>query len=150
MTSGDENHEDDVDMVEAILRLMVVGGLLVAVVLAAGCASMGRATTTEIETRVGTDQGKPTNLVIKKAVKTEEETRAGPDPEVMKILVQEAVKAAVPGAEAIAAMIPKPPPTKVFGMDPETIAGAAGALWAGERGVAVYHKRRRLKAEAKA
>lgn len=106
-----------------------------------------------VEKRQGTEGGKVTNLVITRQEQTQSEAKAGVDPQMIASLVQEAVKATVPGAEAIAAMIPKPPPPaplKVFGMDPETLAGAAGALWTAERGVAVYHKRRRLKAETKA
>lgn len=105
-----------------------------------------------VEKRQGTEGGKVTNLVITRQEQTQAEVKAGVDPQMIASLV-EAVKATVPGAEAIAAMIPKPPPPaplKVFGMDPETLAGAAGALWTAERGVAVYHKRRRLKAETKA
>lgn len=106
-----------------------------------------------VEKRQGTEGGKVTNLVITRQEQTQAEVKAGVDPQMIASLVQEAVKATVPGAEAIAAMIPKPPvppPLKVFGMDPETLAGAAGALWTAERGVAVYHKRRRLKPETKA
>lgn len=65
----------------------------------------------------------------------------------------------LPGA--LAALVPPPPkvPTaaelaqavpqdmKIMGMPAETVIGTMLALWAGERGVAAYHKRRRRRLE---
>ena len=132
---------------------VITGGLFALVVMAlCGCAGTREEKTVSVERRQGTEAGKPTSLTITRQEQTQSEVKAGIDPQAIAA-VQEAVKAAVPGADAIAALIPKPPdpkPLKVFGMDPETLAGAAGALWTAERGVAVYHKRRRVREETKA
>lgn len=119
----------------------------------AGCFSSSRQEQTrEVEVRRGTEQGKPTNLVIERREVVTEEAKSGIDPQAVAAMVQEAVKAAVPGAEQIAALIPKPKdpePMKIFGLDPETAMGLAGAAWGGERAIAVALKRRRLKTEKK-
>jgi hypothetical protein len=126
--------------------------LIIAALVLPGCwESQRQEQVVSVEKRQGTEAGKPTNLVITRQEQTQAEVKAGVDPQMIAI-IQEAVKATVPGADAIAAMIPKPaPPTpfKLFGMDPETVMGLAGAAWAGERGVAVAIKRRRTKTEAK-
>jgi hypothetical protein len=135
------------------MKCLLLSVAVLAAAVLAGCFQETRQQQTkEVETRIGTEQGKPTNLVIERASKVEEETKAGMDPAAFRAMVQDVVQAAVPGAEAIAALIPKPKdptPFKLFGMDPETVMGLAGAAWAGERGVAVAIKRRRTKTEAK-
>lgn len=132
------------------MKLLLV---LIITILLVGCFSASRQEQTrEVEVRRGTEQGKPTNLIIERREVVTEESKSGVDPAAVAALVQEAVKAAVPGAEQIAALIPKPKdpePTKIFGMDPEIALGAAAALWGGERTVAVALKRRRLKVERK-
>lgn len=127
--------------------------LLAVIVLAlAGCSATRQEKTVRVEKRQGLEAGKPTNLVITMQEEAQADTKAGMDPAAVTALVHDAVKAAVPGAEAIAALIPKPKdpePLKLFGLDPETAMGLAGAAWGGERVVAAALKRRRLKTERK-
>ena len=139
-------YDDDRDVVNSVFLALFI---FIAGILIAGCAGTREEQKVSVEKRQGTEGGKPTNLVITRQEQTQAEVKAGVDPQMIASLVQEAVKATVPGVDAIAAMIPKPTPPKILGMDMDTAAGAAAALWTAERGVAVVHRRRRSKEEKK-
>lgn len=128
--------------------------LILAALVLPGCwESQRQEQVVRVEKRQGIEAGKPTDLVITSQEQTQAEVKAGYDPQVLAKLVQESVKAVVPGAEVIASMIPKPKdpePFKMFGLDPETVMGLAGAAWGGERVVAATLKRNRLKTQSKA
>lgn len=136
--------------------------LLIAVVLLAGCWSRESADTrtVEVERRVGTEQGKPTDLRIERRIETAETRQgsSGVDPAAIVTLVRSAVADAVPGAEALAGAVARilpPPPSpeqikaaaaaaqpKVMGLTLPELGGIAAAAWGGERAWAIHRRRR--------
>lgn len=117
-----------------------------------GCSSKRTTEGTRVLERVETptaDGGK--RIRETERTTTEEETLTKADLSAAVAALQAALaglRGDIPGA--IGALIPKPAaqPT-LLGMTAPEIIGAAGALWTAERGVAAWHKRRRIKAEAK-
>jgi hypothetical protein len=143
--------------------LMAAIGVLLLIVLA-GCSTNTRTEGSRVLERVETpthDGGK----IVRETERTEQtsETVTKADLSAAVAAIQAAVAGArgdIPGA--VAALIPKPSiPTaadlaaavrvpeapKILGMETPDLIAAAAAIWASERGMAAWHKRRRLRAE---
>ena len=136
--------------------------ICVLALVAAGCSSTGRTQEKRVLERVETPTANGGKI-------TRETERTDTDSEtVTKADLTVALQAAMAGLRgdlpgAVAALVPKPPGVqellgaipqpkeepRLLGLGTQELIGIAGALWAGERGVSAWHKRRRLATETK-
>lgn len=139
-----------------IVTTMLLVILSLVLLLMAGCATNTRSEASRVLERVETptpDGGKIVRETERTEAKADGVTKADLSAAVAALQAAVAgVRGDVPGA--VAALLPKPPtvndlagavpksPT-LLGMDMATIMAALAGLWATERGIATYQKRKR-------
>ena len=146
-----------------MVMLMAIVALLMFALM--GCTTQTRTEGSRVLERIETptpDGGKITRETEKTEAASESVTKADLSAAVAALQAAVAgVQGNIPGA--VAALIPKPPavPTaadlaaavkvpeapKILGLDTTDLIAVAATLWASERGVAAWHKRRRLRLE---
>ena len=129
-----------------------------------GCTTNTRGTEQRVLERIETPTPDGGRIVREKErTETEAETVTKADLSAAVAALQAAVagvRGDVPGA--VAALLPKPPSAadlaaavkvpeapKLFGLDTTDLLATAAAIWASERGVAAWHKRRKPRPETK-
>ncbi len=134
---------------ETFFGVLAIAAAILAILLFTGCVNTEtRSEGHRVLERTETPTANGGKITIEKE-HTEEgsETVTKAD---LSATVQSAVAALrgdLPGL--LAAVVPKPTESKLLGFTMPEIAATAGALWTAERGMAVYHKRRRIKLESK-